>query len=431
MKNKTLVLFSAILSMSLGGCALFDSSKDEGKSNNAPTQDVPKTGQGYLKVKLRDNAMVDKNYLFVGENGYNFDAPGKFDDGTSANYTYQATWESSNPEVLVIGYGGSAKALSNGKATVTATYGAYTDSLEVVVKTYAQYHYTEDVESLYRTNRSYAIPIHVTPSNAFVTLSCDDPDAFENTEDNKFIPKKAGNFEVTCKVYTGEDGRARTYPFTFNVVENEKPYFKYKDNIVEEASLDVAVYKYHEINFEELGISAFKGDTDEEITSSVYVKSGTYALNEIGEYTLTLGVLNQGVEGTMQLKLNIIEKEEVIYNLGTISLPVNSYSCTVSSTNLRVASFSVSTYISGYEKYTGSIFCNVKARAKQNVSGSQIDLDKSDSKSLSRSPAGYYTVSWQYTHNTDMRAGSEHMTLISAFATFTGYGYNYIAYEPW
>lgn len=412
----------------LTGC--FSSGGYSPKDPEDPPIDPPSGDQGYLEIFRTTSGYFDTDYLFVSENGYQFNARGKTKDGKDASYTYSATWESSDTEVVVISNTGIAKALKDGTAIISATYGDYHDEMEVTVVTYASLHALGEVEEEYRTTKAYDSPIIVSPENAFIKYTFSLENAVTVLDNRQLRIDKAGTIEVTAKVYINDLGKSKEYNFTINAIDNNTPYFKYKDEVVKLLSLDIPVNKYQTLDVSELGISAYKGDNDEEITSSITVKEGTYKLDEIGEYQVTLSATNNEVEGTLPLTLNVIERETVITKVGPINLTHSIISYGVAST-LKYVSFTMKATIpEGHEEYMGEIGFYVQFEAKKNVSGQKVTLDKYETKYFNTTKDRVMSISFQVypSGNIDLRQGNENITILRTFAEFRGYGYDYIYY---
>ena len=427
MKNITEVLFFGVLSCLLSACSLIDTNKTN--SQESQQQESTWDGKGYLKISLRKAGLMNTEYLFVGENGYHFDAKGKLDNGRDAVFTDNATWTSSDSEVFYSTGMGNFKALKDGTAIITATYGEFTDSYEVNVKTYATIKALTIPLSEYRTTRTYDFPIHIEPLNAFVIYTPSVEGAFDVLDDHKFIPRKPGVVDVTAKVFIAEDGRAKDFQFSLNIIDNDKPYFKYNDEVVEDLSVDIAVNKYNSFDVSSVGLSAFKGNNDEEISNSIYLKEGTVNTKVIGEYNVVLGVQNNNVESTLNLKVNIVEKEEVTTKIDLIEGELDSISAVVYENDKRTIHINLQTHLDDtYEKYSGEFVFVVELVAKKNVSGEAVPFNKTFSKYIDRKENGNFGYSFTIEHNADLRAGAENITINKKRMNFRGWGHNYITY---
>ena len=425
MKNITKVLFLGILSCLLSACSLLSADK---VTTQEQQQESTLNGKGYLKISLRTTGLVNTEYLFVGENGYYFDAKGKLDNGRDASFTYSATWESSNPEVLVSTGEGGFKALKDGTATVKATYGEFTDSYEVTVRTYATFKALLDPENEYRTTKTYNLPIKIEPLNAFVIYSQSGDGEVEFLDEHKFTAKKAGSVDVSAKVFISQDGRTKSFDFTLNVVENDTPYFKFNDVVQESASIDIAVNKYD--NFasllSDINLKAFKGNNDEEITT-INVKEGNCNTKVLGEYNLVLVAQNNDTQSTFNLKVNIIEREEVTTNLGTISPEIIAFNYELDSTR-KIVSFTVKLSLPDtYEKYSGEFKIKVDVKAKR-PNGYEFYLDKTFTSYFERTDKKQFDFSFDVISETYTIKEDGGIVAVTKSITFTGNGHNYITY---
>ena len=400
--------------------------------NGSADTSVNKGDQGYLKITRMTTGYYTTDYVFVSEEGYQFFAKGKMADGRDASYTYSAKWESSDESVFIVDNMGRVKALSNGTATLKATYEQYHDEIEVKVATYATLHAPTEAEKYYRTNRTYEMPYRFEPENALVEYSFSEEDSIDVLNSHSFIPKKGGEITVKAKVYVNEYGLPREDEFVLNVIENEKPYFIYEEEEKKELEIDVARYKYQSLNWAELGLAAYAGDDDSDITSNITVKSGTYDLSTVGEYPLVLSVTNKGVEATLDLKLNITEREAVKTKISHRSIEYNNLRWFMSS-DLHTITFSATAILpEGFEDYWGSVGFYVQCETKRKVSGQKMTLDKYSSKYFEKTSVRYVAVSatCETENNLEMREGDENVTINRVFAEWDGIGYNYITYSP-
>ena len=425
-KIGTLFFLSFLL---MGSSCDFLVSKEEGSSSSSS---VITGDRGYLKIKPEWRDYFTTDYVFIGEEGHQFLAEGKNEEGKDAFYTFVATWESSDESILHIDNRGCAKGVSNGVVTLKATYKQYSDEITVRVATCAEEHEVLEIESYYRTKNTYEMPYRVSPSDALVEYTFSEEDTIEVLDNGSFIPKKSGSVEVTARVYIDERGRPRQDKFTLNIIENEKPYFVYEEEEKEELKLDIAARKYQSLDWNALGISAFAGDDDSDITSSIQIKSGSYDLSRVGEYPLLLSVVNKGVEATLPFTLNIIEKERVVtkFTGERIEFDQDSLNIRIAS-DLKSITFSVTAILpSDYEEMMGSVGLNVICVVKQKVSGERITLTKYESTYFAQTTKKRIaaSVTCVTENNTEMRAGNENVVNYSISASLNGYGFNYITY---
>ena len=401
------------------------------RESDSSTSSSTFTGdRGYLKIKPEWRDYYTTEYVFIGEEGHQFYAEGKTEEGKDASYTFVAKWESSDETILHIDSRGIAKGMSNGVVTVKATYKQYSDEITVRVATCAEEHEVLETKPYYRTKNTYEMPYRVSPSDALVEYSFSVEDAIEVLEGGSFIPKKSGSVEVTARVYIDERGKPRQDKFTLNIVENEKPYFLYKEEEKEELKLDIAARKFQSLDWNALGISAFAGDDDSDLTSNIRVKSGQYDLSVVGEYPLVISVTNKGVEATMSLTLNIIEKEPVITKLTSESIEYENLQIRIAS-DLKSITFSVTAILpNDYEEIMGYVALDVICVVKQNVSGQRMTLQKYETKYFDQTTSKRISASATCVteNNTEMRAGNENVVNYSVLAYLSGYGFNYITY---
>ncbi len=401
------------------------------RESDSSTSSSTFTGdRGYLKIKPEWRDYYTTEYVFIGEEGHQFYAEGKNEEGKDASYTFVAKWESSDETILHIDSKGIAKGISNGVVTVKATYKQYSDEITVKVATCAEEHEVLETEPYYRTKNTYEMPYRVSPSDALVEYTFSVEDAIEVLEGGSFIPKKSGSVEVTAKVYIDERGKPRQDKFTLNIVENEKPYFLYKEEEKEELKLDIAARKFQSLDWNALGISAFAGDDDSDLTSNIRVKSGQYDLSVVGEYPLVISVTNKGVEATMSLTLNIIEKEPVITKLTSERIEYENLEIRIAS-DLKSITFSVTAILpNDYEEIMGYVALDVICVVKQKVSGQRMTLEKYETKYFDQTTSKRISASATcFTeNNVEMRAGNENVVNYSVLAYLSGYGFNYITY---
>ena len=388
--------------------------------------------RGYLKIKPEWRDYYTTEYVFIGEEGRQFYAEGKTEEGKDAFYTFVAKWESSDETILYIDSRGIAKGMSNGVVTVKATYKQYSDEITVRVATCAEEHEVLETKPYYRTKNTYEMPYHVSPSDALVEYTFSVEGAIEVLEGGSFIPKKSGSVEVTARVYIDERGKPRQDKFTLNIVENEKPYFIYEEEEKKELEIDVARYKYQSLNWADLGLAAYAGDDDSDITSNIQVKSGSYDLSTVGEYPLVLSVTNKGVEATLNLKLNITEREAIITKISHRSIEYENLRWFMSS-DLHTITFSATAVLPDeFEDYWGSVGFYVQCETKRKVSGQKMILDKYSTKYFEKTYVRYVAVSTtcETENNLEMREGDENVIIDRVFAEWDGVGYNYITYSP-
>ena len=400
--------------------------------NGSADTSVNKGDQGYLKITRMTTGYYTTDYVFVSEEGYQFFATGKMADGRDASYTSSATWESSDETIFVVDNMGRVKALSNGTATLKATYENYHDEMEIKVATYVTLHAPTEAEKYYRTNRTYEMPYRFEPENALVEYSFSIADSIEVLNNHSFIPKKGGEITVKAKVYVNQYGLPREDEFVLNVIENEKPYFIYEEEEKEELEIDVARYKYQTLNFAVLGLAAYAGDDDSDITSNIAVKSGTYDLSTVGEYPLVLSVTNKGVEATLDLTLNVTEREAVKTKISHRSIEYENLRWFMSA-DLKSITFSATAILPDeFEDCWGSIGFDVRCETKRRVSGQIMIMDKYTSKYFEKTSEKRIPVSTtcETENNLEMREGDENVIIDKAFAEWSGIGYNYITYEP-
>ncbi len=401
------------------------------RESDSSTSSSTFTGdRGYLKIKPEWRDYYTTEYVFIGEEGRQFYAEGKTEEGKDASYTFVAKWESSDETILHIDSRGIAKGMSNGVVTVKATYKQYSDEITVRVATCAEEHEVLETKPYYRTKNTYEMPYRVSPSDALVEYTFSVEDAIEVLEGGSFIPKKSGSVEVTARVYIDERGKPRQDKFTLNIVENEKPYFLYKEEEKEELKLDIAARKFQSLDWNALGIRAFAGDDDSDLTSNIRVKSGQYDLSVVGEYPLVISVTNKGVEATMSLTLNIIEKEPVITKLTSESIEYENLQIRIAS-DLKSITFSVTAILpNDYEEIMGYVALDVICIVKQNVSGQRMTLQKYETKYFDQTTSKRISASATCVteNNTEMRAGNENVVNYSVLAYLSGYGFNYITY---
>ena len=425
MKIKALLLTT--LSLLLTGC--FSGLSLPNSFNSSISSQTTSLGdQGYLKItRQQKSEIICYDYLFVSNDSFEFRALGKKADGTPADYTYAATWESTNPDSFFVSEG-RVGTRADGEGKLRATYGNYSDEIDIKVVTPAKYVVEQDPLDEYRTGKTYDMPFIFEPKNAFAEYTFSKENSVQVLENNQFIPLEAGQIDVTVKSFNSDKGRYTLYNFTMNVVENDAPYFTIKDEKAYSGSLDVAKNKYKALDSDainDMGIKAFAGDDDTDITSSITVKSGEFDLTTEGEYHVTLSAINKDIETTFSLTLVIIEKE-MVWEKVKFSLPIDSYSINV--TSLRVATATVRTHIDKeYEDYTGSIGYSATFVVKHNVSGTQETISKYESKYLTHAPNGPYSVTITYESTFDMRIMSN-IEPTRQFVEFSGYGYNYIVY---
>ena len=100
------------------------------RESDSSTSSSTFTGdRGYLKIKPEWRDYYTTEYVFIGEEGHQFYAEGKNEEGKDASYTFVAKWESSDETILHIDSKGIAKGMSNGIVTVKATYKQYSDEI--------------------------------------------------------------------------------------------------------------------------------------------------------------------------------------------------------------------------------------------------------------------------------------------------------------
>ena len=425
MKKITSLFFLSFLLVGSSCSFLTPRESDSSTSSSTFTGD-----RGYLKIKPEWRDYYTTEYVFIGEEGHQFYAEGKNEEGKDASYTFVAKWESSDETILHIDSKGIAKGISNGIVTVKATYKQYSDEITVRVATCAEEHEVLETEPYYRTKNTYEMPYRVSPSDALVEYTFSVEDAIEVLEGGSFIPKKSGSVEVTARVYIDERGKPRQDKFTLNIIENEKPYFLYKEEEKEELKLDIAARKFQSLDWNALGISAFAGDDDSDLTSNIRVKSGQYDLSVVGEYPLVISVTNKGVEATMSLTLNIIEKEPVITKLTSERIEYENLEIRIAN-DLKSITFSVTAILpNDYEEIMGYVALDVICIVKQNVSGQRMTLTKYETKYFDQTTSKRISASATCVteNNTEMRAGNENVVNYSVLAYLSGYGYNYITY---
>ena len=425
--KKSFIIFSTLLSVLLSSCSLLG----ETKQINTPTDETSTVwdGKGYLEISLRTAGLMNTEYLFVGENGYHFDAKGKLDNGRDAVFTDNATWTSSNPEVFVSNGMGNFKALKDGTATITATYGEFSDSYDVNVKTFATIKALTATEDEYRTTRTYNLPIHIEPLNAFVIYTPSVENAIEILPEHKFIPRIPGEIEVNAKVFIAEDGRTKDFNFILNIVENDTPYFKFNNNVSTSGDAYVAVNKFD--NFESFlattSLQAFKGNDDSEITSQIYVKEGNCNTKEIGEYNLVMGVENNGIESLFNLKVNVIEKEEDTTYLSKVYPEVNVFQYNIDSSQKIVNVTIKATLPDTFEKYTGEFVIDVHIKAKR-ANNYEFDLTKTVTSYVDHTSEKLFTFNFEVKSETYTIKQDDGIVSANKSVTFSGYGHNYITY---
>ena len=420
--NKILATF--LIPLFLCSCSLGPASS----SSKSPSSSKA-TGPGYLKVKRRRSSdIINYDYLFVGEYGYEFTADGKTDDGKDASYTYAAKWESSNPESFVVDNRGIVKALKDGEGKLKATYGSYTDEIDIKVITLAETYEVKEVKEEYLTEDIYDIPIEVSPSNAFVNYYYSIPESVEILPNHKFKPLMPGSIDITALVYVNEYGSSRKMKFTINVIDRHAPYFTVNEEKVTSASIDIPVNKYKDIDYSQLGIKAYDGADGNEI--SPILIEGSYKLNEVGVYPIVLEAENQGIKSTLDLTINVIPREVIQTEVtDLISIECTSYEVNV--INESTVRVTMSTTLpDDYEDYSGELIFYMSCQPQQKVSGRKIPVSKMDSKYLRHSTVKNFTHTFdiEYTE-TPLRVASN-IRPDRYFVDFRGYGFNYVTYEP-
>ena len=428
MKRKTALLFLASL-LSVASCSFLTPAKE---SDSSSATSKVEGDQGYLKITRMTSGYYTTDYVFVSEEGYQFFATGKMADGRDASYTYSATWESSDKSIFVVDNMGRVKALANGSAILKATYENYHDEIEVKVATYATLHAPLETEKYYRTSRTYEMPYRIEPEDALVEYSFSIEDSIEVLNNHSFVPKKGGEITVKAKVYVNEYGLPREDEFVLNVIENEKPYFMYEDEERKELEIDVARYKYRSLNFADLGLTAYAGDDDSDITSNIRVKSGTYDLTAVGQYPLVLSVTNKGVESTLNLTLNITEREAIKTKISNRSIGYENLNWFMSSDQKSISFTATAILPDEFEDFWGSVGFYVQCETKRKVSGQKMTLDKYTSKYFEKTSEKRIPVSTTCVteNNLEMRAGDENVTINRVIVDWSGVGFNYITYEP-
>ena len=427
MKKKAGII-SILLSFLLFSCGGNPASTDPVDPPGPPEpQDL-----GYLRISRQTSSdIVDYDYLFVSENGYQFRATGKRYDGSNCDYTNMATWESTNTDSFAVDNMGRVKAIADGTGKLKATYENYSDEIDITVVTCANYIVFDDSKLLdvYRTTLTYDLPIAVKPTNAFIKVTTNVENAIEIKDNLQFTPLISGEIEVTTIAYINDKGQKRSATFTINVVDNDQPYFKYKDEKVTDVTIDVAINKYQTLIPKEIGVSAFKGNDDTDISDDITIKSGTYDLTKVGEYPIVLSVINNGVEATLNVKLNMTEKE-MIYTRIDRDLPLTVNSCSITITSYRNVRVDISTTLPDtYTDYSGSLTFHVMFRVRYNVSGQIYQVDRFITKYTSHHALpGKISAQEDIGSNFDMRL--EDIEADYTSVEFVGYGYNYIVYPP-
>lgn len=422
MKNKIFIPISIILSFFITGCV----TPNPGGGGETP----PVTDKGYLKIeRQRSSDYFTYDYLFVSDHGYLFKAVGKNAEGKDA-YFSTATWSSSNTDIFSVDSLGYVRAKSDGTATLRAEWHDYSDEIEVTVATLATIHEVTEVQDEYRTKRVYDLPYTVTPSNALVKYYFSVENSVDVLNDNKFTAKTSGEIEVTAVVYVDEYGRSKKDKFTLNVIDNEKPYFKYQDEVTESIKKDVAIHKYKSLDFVELGITAFAGDDDSDISSQIIVKEGNYNLLEVGEYPLVLSVTNKGYETTIPFTLNITEREETYTAVDFDPFEVESVSFKISSDQFSITFTARVRLPSQYEQYRGDVGIRLVAEIRKSVSGERVIIEPYGSRYFDKistdmivSVDATFTVGSYY-----IRTGEDNVKIGSCTAFGKGFGFNYITY---
>ena len=422
MKNKIFIPISIILSFFITGCV----TPNPGGGGETP----PVTDKGYLKIERQHSSdYFTYDYLFVSDHGYLFKAVGKNAEGKDA-YFSTATWSSSNTDIFSVDSLGYVRAKSDGTATLRAEWHDYSDEIEVTVATLAAIHEVTEVQDEYRTKRVYDFPYTVTPSNALVKYYFSLENSVDVLDDNKFTAKTSGEIEVTAVVYVDEYGRSIKDKFTLNVIDNEKPYFKYQDEVTESIKKDVAIHKYKSLDFVELGITAFAGDDDSDISSQIIVKEGNYDLLQVGEYPLVLSVTNKGYETTIPFALNITEREETYTRVEHDSFDVSEVTWVIAPNQLSIT-FTVKVQLhKKKKKYLGEVYFKLTCEIKKSVTGERVVFEQYGSKNVDKistsqvvSVQGTYSVSSYY-----IRTGEENVRIGGCRAFGNGYGFNYITY---
>lgn len=433
MKNKNNILFLVLASLLFSSCGGFKPSSDPSPKDDP---DVPVTGQGYLKISQQTTDLLTTDYIFVSNRSYQFWAKGKTDDGKNADYTNSATWSSSDRSIFIVDSMGRVSALSNGTATLKAVYGDYSDEIEVKVTTPATSAILveEDILDEYRTTKTYDLPVYIKPQNAFVACTCSIEGGCEFLENNQFIPKKDGEMEITVRTFINDAGKSKFLKFTINPVNNDAPYFKYKDEVKESVAIDVAINKYQELSITELGIKAYAGNDDSDISSNITLKSGSYDLKTLGKYDLVYTVSNLGVFSDLNVELNIVEREEVMTKIDVIKLPIDSLRIYVSTINYLDVTLSMSSHLpSDYEKYFGDVSFYAEFEIKHKVNGNIRELfKKSMIKYIDKTSSLGLSQSETFRSPELLRGGDseENYVVLRQFIEFHGYGFNYITYPP-
>lgn len=423
MKNKIFIPISIILSFFITGCA---TPNPGGGGGVTP----PVTDKGYLKIeRQRSSDYFTYDYLFVSDHGYLFKAVGKNAEGKDA-YFSTATWSSSNTDIFSVDSLGYVRAKSDGTATLRAEWHNYSDEIEVTVATLAAIHEVTEVQDEYRTKRVYDLPYTVTPSNALVKYYFSIENSVDVLDDNKFTAKTSGEIEVTAVVYVDEYGRSKKDKFTLNVIDNEKPYFKYQDEVTESIKKDVAIHKYKSLDFVELGITAFAGDDDSDISSQIVVKEGNYNLLQVGEYPLVLSVTNKGYETTIPFTLNITEREETYTAVDFDPFEVESVSFKISSDQFSITFTARVRLPSQYEQYRGDVGIRLVAEIRKSVSGERVIIEPFGSRYFDKiSTSTIVSIDATFTAGSYyIRTGEDNVKIGSCTASGKGFGFNYITY---
>lgn len=423
MKNKIFIPISLILSFFITGCV---TPNPGGGGGETP----PVTDKGYLKIeRQRSSDYFTYDYLFVSDHGYLFKAVGKNAEGKDA-YFSTATWSSSNTDIFSVDSLGYVRAKSDGTATLRAEWHDYSDEIEVTVATLATIHEVTEVQDEYRTKRVYDLPYTVTPSNALVKYYFSIENSVDVLDDNKFTAKTSGEIEVTAVVYVDEYGRSKKDKFTLNVIDNEKPYFKYQNEVTESIKKDVAIHKYKSLDFVELGITAFAGDDDSDISSQIIVKEGSYDLLQVGEYPLVLSVTNKGYETTIPFTLNITEREETYTAVDFDPFEVESVSFKISSDQFSITFTARVRLPSQYEQYRGDVGIRLVAEIRKSVSGERVIIEPYGSRYFDKiSTSTIVSVDATFTAGSYyIRTGEDNVKIGSCTASGKGFGFNYITY---
>ena len=200
--------------------------------------------------------------------------------------------------------------------------------------------------------------------------------------------------------------------------------------MTESIKKDVAIHKYKSLDFAELGITAFAGDDDSDISSQIIVKEGSYDLLQVGEYPLVLSVTNKGYETTIPFTLNITEREETYTRVDHDNFDVSEVTWSIAPNQLSIT-FTVRVQLpTQYEKFMGEVYFRLTCEIKKSVTGERVVFEQYGSKNVDKistsqvvSVQGTYSVSSYY-----IRTGEENVRIANCVAYGLGYGFNYITY---